>query len=299
METVIVKKTLRQILLEYYGPKALTMQREQRTKELLEMRLEICRAVAAEYATSDKYHVIDVDRAMMLVWPGIRSKPSGGCGNCAAANVNKLKAEVRNLEAALDKLNGTEQMEEKPVIEQPINPAHTGAIAGSYTYAVLVTDGKPMIHLGMAMNGAAHGSQRMMSFITSKEIDVPLELIHPNAQSAHRAWKAMVLAMQSQPSEPETQPSEQEPKQDAAPEAIVAEQSQPPVSDPPKDETPVVTKPAGIRTGTVLTNGEIEAKVLSIEEGHYKAVTKENGADIEIEIKFESIGREWSRLPPK
>ena len=83
-----------------------------------------------------------------------------------------------------------------------------------------------------------------------------------------------------------------EPTEPTEPKAESETKTEPQSPEPPSQNR------RGIRVGTMLTNGEAEARVATILEDRYIGIIQQDGQDTELPILFEEIGKQWSKLPP-
>ena len=285
------QKTLGQLLNEYHGPKIKQLMTDRQVRELLQIRIEIAEAFQLQYSIDPRVDVRSVQRTLDILFPLVKEVVEPGCGGCVTKITNRIIASIEANTKALKALDSPDpEIEEKPV--KPTGPTEhipEARVPGTYVYILVKTAGIAFVHFGVAKREIKGAFQSVENLSTNTVQDVLITdlYINPNeAQSECKGYMAewaMLHPNESTNDEPIAEPKPIEPK--AQPESA----AQP---EPPSQNR------RGIRVGTMLTNGEAEARVATILDDRYIGIVQEDGQDTELPILFEEIGKQWSKLPP-
>ena len=286
-------KTLGQLLNEYHGPKIKQLMADRQVRELLQIRIEIAEAFKDQYSVDTRVDVRSVQRTLDILFPLVKEVVEPGCGGCVTKITNRIIASIEANTKALKALDSPDpEIEEKPI--KPTGPTEhvpEARVPGTYVYILVKVRGIAYVHFGVAKREIKGAYQSVENLSTNTVQDVLIEdlYINPNeAQSECKGymaeWAMLHPGKDHQP-EPTNQPEAQPQTETVA---------QP---DDQKPEPPSQNR-RGIRVGTMLTNGEAEARVATILEDRYIGIIQQDGQDTELPILFEEIGKQWSKLPP-
>ncbi len=282
------QKTLGQLLNEYHGPKIKQLMADRQVRELLQIRIQIAEAFKDQYSVDTRVDVRSVQRTLDILFPLVKEVVEPGCGGCVTKITNRIIASIEANNKALKALDSPDpEIEEKAV--KPTGPTEhipEARVPGTYVYILVKTAGIAFVHFGVAKREIKGAFQSVENLSTNTVQDVLITdlYINPNeAQSECKGYMAewaMLHPGEDHKIEPTTQPEDQ-----PQPETV----AQP---EPPSQNR------RGIRVGTMLTNGEAEARVATILDDRYIGIVQQDGQDSELPILFEEIGKQWSKLPP-
>lgn len=280
------QKTLGQLLNEYHGPVAKQLQADHKTRELLEIRIKIAEAFTLQYSIDPRVDVRSVQRTLDILFPFVKEVVEPGCGGCVTKITNRIMASIETNTKALKALDGPEseieQAETKPTAPAEFIPE--ARVPGTYVYILVKVRGMAFVHFGIAKSDIDGRYQSVQNLSTNTTEMSLIEDLYINPNEAHSACKGWMAEYAM------TNPTELKPE----PTIEIPSTNEP---ESPKVE-PVKENRRGIRVGTMLTNGEREARVATILDDRYIGIVQEDGQDTEIQILFEEIGRQWSKLPP-
>ena len=284
-------KTLGQLLNEYHGPKIKQLMADRQVRELLQIRIEIAEAFQLQYSIDPRVDVMSVQRTLDILFPLVKEVVEPGCGGCVTKITNRIIASIETNNKALKALDSPDpEIEEKPI--KPTGPTEhipEARVPGTYVYILVKVRGIAYVHFGVAKREIKGAYQSVENLSTNTVQDVLIEdlYINPNeAQSeckGYMAEYAMLHPNESQPTEPTNEPQRK---------AEFEIKPEPQSPEPPSQNR------RGIRVGTMLTNGEAEARVATILDDRYIGIIQQDGQDTEVPILFEEIGKQWSKLPP-
>lgn len=283
------QKTLGQLLNEYHGQKVKQLMADKQVRELLEIRIKIAEAFQLQYSIDPRVDLRSVQRTLDILFPFVKEVVEPGCGGCVTKITNRIMASIEANTKALAQLDSPDpeiaEKATKPTMPTAFVPE--ARVPGTYVYILLKVRSIALIHFGIAKREVNGEFQSVENLSTGTIQDVLIAdlYINPNeAQSDAKNYMGEFAIMHPTDEQP-TNPIDQ-------PEPKVEQELEPQKPEPPKENR------RGIRVGTMLTNGEREARVATILDDRYIGIVQEDGQDIEVPILFEEIGKQWSKLPP-
>ena len=282
-------KTLGQLLNEYHGPKIKQLMADRQVRELLQIRIEIAEAFQLQYSIDPRVDVRSVQRTLDILFPLVNEVVEPGCGGCVTKITNRIIASIEENTKALKALDSPDpEIEEKAI--KPTGPTEhipEARVPGTYVYILVKTAGIAFVHFGVAKREIKGSFQSVENLSTNTVQDVLITdlYINPNeAQSECKGYMAEWAMLH--PNESHELIAEPEPKAESE------------TKTEPQTPEPASQNRRGIRVGTMLTNGEAEARVATILDDRYIGIVQQDGQDTEVPILFEEIGKQWSKLPP-
>jgi hypothetical protein len=291
-------KTLGQLLNEWHGYKAASLQRDKGIGiELLEMRLSIFNAFQLKYGVDERYLVTDLQRTQDLLFPHIKERISTNCSRCVNDVARRILAsgvDIRRELSAMPNYQASETVDQsdaeedhKAAVNIPESSDTSNAMPGSYVYIVNQIASMPSLQIGIAKIGMGTGTREVENLTTGKLEEIAFSQIFNNIGQARQAYAGAMIEWRMRPQDEVPIVDESITKANVVAKVEAMDNSLP----------SQIEKPKGIRIGSVLTNGEIEATVSAILSDRYEVICKQDGKDSRAPILFEEIGKQWMKLP--